>query len=108
MNLRALFQLSFGTTVLMFFAVACASDGPPLANLSDGCLVNTDCNTPLVCAFRKCHNACEATRDCPVGLRCVASDRPFHVCQLGTEQACIYNSDCPKGQVCAADAQCRD
>ena len=39
---------------------------------------------------------------------CVASDRPYHVCQLDSERKCTYNSDCPRGQVCAADAQCRD
>jgi len=95
-------------SILTIFAVACSSDTPPLADLSQGCLVNSDCNNPLVCAFRRCHNACMSTRDCPVPLRCVASDRPFHVCQLNEERKCTYNSDCPIRQVCAADAQCRD
>jgi hypothetical protein len=95
-------------TCLTLVALACSSDTPPLSDLSQGCLVNSDCNDPLVCAFRRCHNACTTTRDCPVGLRCVASDRPFHVCQLDSEKKCTYNSDCPMGQVCATDAQCRD
>src|SRR5262245_37160214 len=93
---------------VILLAVACSSDEPPRSNLSEGCLVNTDCSSPLVCAFRRCHVACESTRDCPSPARCVASDRPFHVCQLESERDCTYNSDCPKGQVCAADAQCRD
>ncbi|HEY3668778.1 MAG TPA: hypothetical protein VGL19_22425, partial [Polyangiaceae bacterium] len=38
----------------------------------------------------------------------MASDRPFHVCQLAQEQACTYNSQCPQGQVCGVDGQCRD
>src|SRR5215467_7581900 len=95
-------------TCLTLVALACSSDTPPLSDLSQGCLVNSDCNDPLVCAFRRCHNACATTRDCPAGLRCVASDRPFHVCQLDSEKKCTYNSDCPMGQVCATDAQCRD
>ncbi|HEY1532584.1 MAG TPA: hypothetical protein VGF76_01155, partial [Polyangiaceae bacterium] len=38
----------------------------------------------------------------------MASDRPFHVCQLAQEQDCTYNSQCPEGQVCGVDGQCRD
>ena len=94
--------------ISVLFIIACSSDERVLGELSQGCLINSDCNSPLVCAFRKCHIACEATRDCPAGLRCVASDRPFHVCQLESERACVYNTNCPEGQVCAADAQCRD
>jgi hypothetical protein len=61
-----------------------------------------------VCAFQRCHVACETSRDCDNGARCVASDRPFHVCQLGIESQCKVNVDCPSGQVCAVDQQCRD
>jgi hypothetical protein len=93
---------------LTVVALACSSDSPPLSDLSQGCSINSDCNDPLVCAFKRCHNACTTTRDCMVPLRCVASDRPFHVCQLDSERKCTYNSDCPVRQVCAADAQCRD
>lgn len=101
-------RVLFASMCMILLAVACSSDTPPLADLAQGCLVNTDCNSPLVCAFRRCHTACASTRDCPDPLRCVASDRPFHVCQLASERECVYNSDCPKGQVCAGDAQCRD
>jgi hypothetical protein len=97
----------FAASFLIVLAAACSSD-EPLSALAEGCLINSDCNAPLVCAFRRCHQACEDTRDCPPSLRCVASDRPFHVCQLESERACTYNSDCPRGQTCASDAQCRD
>jgi len=86
---------------------ACSSDEAP-AQLAEGCVINTDCNSPLVCAFRRCHNACVTTRDCPAGQRCVASERPFNVCQLDIERSCQYNSQCAIGQVCGVDAQCRD
>src|SRR5688572_6142383 len=78
------------------------------AKLAEGCILNTDCTEPLVCAFRRCHDQCEQSRDCPEGSRCMASDRPFHVCQLASEKACTYNSDCPEGQQCAVDGECRD
>ena len=94
------------TTILL--AGACASSDAPQTNPGDGCAINSDCSTPLVCAFRKCHMACLDTRDCPTNQRCMASDRPFHVCQLPTETKCGYNSDCPEGQICAVDGQCRD
>lgn len=76
--------------------------------LSEGCLINTDCNTPLVCAFRRCHVECKDSRDCPLPQRCIASDRPFYVCQLESEQPCRRNSDCGELQICASDLQCRD
>jgi hypothetical protein len=39
----------------------------------------------------------------------MASDRPFHVCQLPDERGCTFNSECPdQHQVCGIDGQCRD
>ncbi|HEX4336774.1 MAG TPA: SUMF1/EgtB/PvdO family nonheme iron enzyme [Polyangiaceae bacterium] len=91
----------------LVLAFACSSDAPK-ARLSDGCAINSDCNSPLVCAFKACHNACTSTRDCPDSERCVASDRPFSVCQLPSERDCTYNSQCGAGEVCGIDGQCRD
>jgi len=93
------------TTSLWF---ACSSNERAPGALSDGCSINTDCSSPLVCAFRRCHNACKDSRDCTPGLRCIASDKPYRVCQLDGETRCVYNSDCPGGQVCGIDALCRD
>ena len=101
-------RLFWAASFLALLASACTTDDPPLAKLAQGCTINSDCDAPLVCAFQRCHNACESTRDCPPGLRCVASDGPLHVCQLEEERNCLYNSDCPEGQVCGTDAQCRD
>jgi hypothetical protein len=94
--------------LLAVLGAACSNDDRPLARLAQGCLINSDCNAPLVCAFQRCHNACESTRDCPPGLHCVAAEGPLHVCQLEEERSCLYKSDCPEGQVCASDLQCRD
>ncbi|MCU0693939.1 MAG: hypothetical protein MUF54_21325 [Polyangiaceae bacterium] len=38
----------------------------------------------------------------------MASDKPYHVCQLSEETGCAHNSDCPTGQLCGVDARCRD
>jgi hypothetical protein len=94
--------------VLVVIAFGACSSDDALAQLAEGCVINTDCNSPLVCAFRRCHNACVTTRDCPAGQRCVASDRPFNVCQLEIERDCQYNSQCAVGQVCGVDLRCRD
>ena len=92
----------------LVLGAACSNDDPPGAGLAEGCILNTDCESPLVCAFRKCHLACTSSRDCKLGQRCMVSDRPFHVCQLDEERSCSYNSDCPDRQFCGIDLQCRD
>ena len=103
--LRSLLLVVMGLLV----ASACSdSTQSKAASLAAGCSINSDCQSPLVCAFQRCHSACETSRDCDPGQRCMASDRPFHVCQLAQEQDCTYNSQCPEGQVCGVDGQCRD
>ena len=101
------FAAAISATWLAVMA-ACSSDTPAQVGVGEGCIINTDCSSPLVCAFRKCHVACTTSRDCDLGQRCMASDRPFHVCQLPTERTCSYNSDCPPQQACGPDRQCRD
>lgn len=93
-------------------AGACSDDSTReklvAAQIGDGCLINSDCTAPLKCAFRRCHTECETTRDCPLGQRCVASDRPFHVCQFEDEAKCSNNASCPSPMVCGVDGECRD
>lgn len=97
-----------GVTLVAGACSDTASEERKLARLSDKCSINNDCKSPLVCAFQRCHVECEDSRDCEQPQRCVVSDRPFHVCQLSDERECVYTSECPKGQVCANDGQCRD
>jgi hypothetical protein len=110
-----------GKKVLGFFAmpialamagalvpVACGDDNPPVVTLGGGCLINSDCKDPLVCAFRLCHSQCQDDRDCSTGERCVIADRPNRVCQLATEKKCSLNSQCPGTEVCGIDDECRD
>ncbi|HKQ70162.1 MAG TPA: hypothetical protein VJT73_12525 [Polyangiaceae bacterium] len=103
---RLLLWLALFVGVIAFGA--CASDEPTPAGLAEGCILNTDCAAPFVCAFRRCHRACNSSRDCHGGERCVVSDRPLHVCQLEDERNCSYTSECPGNEFCAIDLQCRD
>lgn len=84
--------------------LSCGSD-TPLLGLSQACLLNSDCSSPLLCVFQRCHTACVESRDCPMGQRCVASGLT-HVCQLPEESTCS-GSPCQAGQVCGPDEQCR-
>ena len=79
-----------------------------LAEQSGGCLVNSDCAAPLVCAFQRCHVECVTTRDCDGTLRCVGAHEESRVCQLEQEATCKTSADCVKGFVCGSDGACRD
>jgi hypothetical protein len=101
-------KMAAGVAVAILWAGGCSDAHGPAAKLAAVCTINSDCDAPLVCAFQRCHTACESSRDCDPGQRCVASDRPFHVCQLEDESKCKTNSNCPEGQICGVDSQCRD
>ena len=98
--------LPVGCTVLALAGIwlGCADETPQLS-LREGCSLTSDCTSPLVCAFAKCHQACKSSRDCSNGERCVQSDRPYYVCQ---KQGCSRSSECLGKQVCAQDGQCHD
>jgi hypothetical protein len=98
----------FVAATTVFAHASCSKDFAPEPGAGSECSINSDCPAPLRCAFSRCHMACDETRDCPPGQRCIASDRPFHVCQLPDETKCAYNSECPEGQVCGASSECRD
>jgi hypothetical protein len=108
--LRRMAHLLFAGGLL---GVACSSDTAEeqrrLAELSEGCIINSDCKNPLACVFRKCHEQCTDSRDCPTGQLCVASDTEgLRVCQLPAETKCLESQDCPGKQVCGPDHRCRD
>jgi hypothetical protein len=104
-------RLGWVAAIGLAIAAACSSTDEEerrIAELAEGCLINTDCVTPLVCAFKRCHVQCSTSRDCEPKQLCVAADKPFFVCQLDDERDCIYNSECPGSQVCGVDGHCRD
>lgn len=109
------FERALALTLLLFVGpIACGDDtaGAELrAQIAEGCAINSDCNSPLVCAFRSCHVECQTTRDCasrgPTS-RCVQGEKPYRVCQNEEEQQCVRHSECPGQQVCGVDGRCRD
>lgn len=98
-----------GVLAAGLMAVACdATDEAILAALGSGCVLDSDCQGELVCVFRRCHQACDNSSDCPSGQRCVLGQPPSHVCLLEDETECVRTSDCPETLVCGVDLRCRD
>ncbi len=96
--------------LLLAPALVVACNEAPVT-VGEGCILNSDCRSPLVCAFRKCHEACVVDSDCqPRGLECRPADKPFNVCLLPDELDCPSgrDSECPGTLVCAPDLICRD
>lgn len=93
---------------LLFGACGKAERTEKVSELSQGCLVNSDCADPLVCVFQRCHVECETTRDCDGILRCVGAKEAVRACQLEDESHCQTNADCATSFVCGSDGACRD
>lgn len=88
-------------------ASACV-DESPLLPVRSTCALTSECTSPLICAFQKCHVECKSSKDCAAGERCVQSSKPYFVCQLAEERQCSRDGACAGSQVCGPDGQCRD
>lgn len=97
---RFVFSVALATV-----AAGCVTrDETPLSKLGAGCVLNSDCEDPLVCVFRLCHQPCAEPRDCPAGSDCqLAGDPAQLVCSLND----CRNGPCPSGQLCGVDLHCR-
>ncbi len=92
---------------LLVATMAGASCSKSPAGLAAQCSINSDCNSPLVCVFSHCHQACAETRDCPSPERCVAAGS-YDVCTLPSDETCSTpGSACPTGLTCAS-GECRN
>jgi hypothetical protein len=109
MKIRSVIAPLALSCVLGAAAVIFSCNGSSGAGLSASCSINTDCNSPLVCAFARCHAQCVESRDCTTpGERCVSSGTGPRVCQLPPETACATGTSCSGTQVCSpTDQQCR-
>ena len=77
-------------------------------DVGGACILNSDCNTALVCTAGKCHDACHISADCPLGQSCIIAVDQSTVCQLPIETKCADNGDCKTPLTCAADLRCRN
>jgi len=110
MKLRSLIAPLAWGCVLGAAVVIFSCNSSSGAALSATCSINSDCNSPLVCAFARCHAQCIESRDCTTpGERCVSSGTgTARVCQLPPETACATGATCSSTQVCSpTDQQCR-
>src|SRR4051812_30012439 len=98
----------FWLFAIVCIVAACSGTDTPQPQVGDGCSIDSECNNPLVCAFRKCHNECSLERDCALGELCVKLANNATVCQLPDENRCTLNSDCMLPQICAVDGRCRN
>jgi hypothetical protein len=93
---------------------SCSSSSSGAVALAQGCSINSDCDTPLICVFTRCHAACRSAVDCPSDERCVPSGTASgdaasgdNVCQLAVDSTCTAATACNGGEVCGADFNCR-
>ena len=96
--------------VAALIAGACSEDEAEelrKAKVAEGCQLNSDCANPLVCAFQRCHQQCNETRDCPKGQSCVMTSTGVGVCLLPDEEDCSEGGACPDGLVCTPSQVCR-
>lgn len=99
--------LGLPVTLPLLAGAASCSSKPAAVGLASGCVLNSDCNSPLICVFSLCHEACNASRDCPSGQTCVSVGNN-NVCELPGESTCSASSSCPVGLVCEVNLQCRN
>lgn len=112
-RLRGALRLVFVSVAALSLAGACGDstkEKAKAAQLAQGCVLNSDCASPLVCAFERCHEECQDSRDCKLepGQRCVLNEDDVHVCQLEDNTECEEDADCLGDQSCGVDAECRD
>ena len=92
--------LRLSAAVLALSLAGC--EAAPVAGTA--CARASECRSPLVCSYGRCRVECRATRDCPLGSRCIAS-AGLGVCTLTVESHCD-TAVCPAPLLCVAD-QCR-
>ena len=93
-----------GLAIVSLWLVAGCSSAKKI-DVGGTCVLNSDCNSPLLCTDSKCHDACHASIDCPAGENCVKTASST-VCQLPAEASCA-RTPCSSAYVCASDLQCR-
>ncbi len=101
----------FGVAIvtLGFFVVGCP--GTTLSPLGGECPrpgrgTAAGCRSGLTCAYGRCRETCETSRECLVGRRCLFGDDGSSVCSLETEDTCRAATDC-SGSLTCERGECR-
>jgi hypothetical protein len=71
------------------------------------CVLNSECTGLLACVQGYCINACDKSKDCLNGARCIKTDQGNY-CQPEERRTCVLNSECTTPLVCGVDRQCRN
>jgi hypothetical protein len=74
-------------SLVAFSWLAAGCSSPKKVDLGDPCVLDSDCNQPLVCTMGKCHDACHTSADCPTGQSCMNTGDAT-ICQLPGETEC--------------------
>lgn len=84
---------------LVAIGIACTR---PTLSIGEGCEINSDCASPLICTLARCRRQCVNSRDCGAGLSCLvrAGSTSGGGCQLEHERQCNLTSECTPGLVC--------
>ena len=102
--------------LLILFLFGCVS-GEAVAQrgLLGTCTFNDECQSPLICAARRCRAECRTDRDCTNGWRCrSAGQGNKFVCYDPADRttACEYSSHCQAPDICGpgnvCQSQCSD
>ncbi len=85
--------------VALGLALAGCSERPVLRT-GEGCALNSDCESPLVCRLERCRRECASNRDCDIGSSCVFDEDGLGSCTVESEGTCTLTSECPEPLVC--------
>lgn len=80
----------------------------PTVQRGHECVLNSDCDDPLVCELGSCRIQCTDDRDCGAGLNCFDHDRDgTGGCQLDTEIECSASADCIRPELVCLEGRCQ-
>lgn len=92
----------------MLVGASCVFVDADPVGLGSECLFNGDCQSPLVCAGRRCRAPCRDDRDCVNGWRCRPSGvSAQRVCLPPEEHGyCTTQAECDAPSVCGPTGRC--
>ena len=90
-------------------ALGCTAVEPERRGLLADCTFNDECESPLICAARRCRAPCRTDRDCTNAWVCrSAGQEDRRVCYAPdtADFGCVRDSDCDSPYVCGANREC--